>query len=74
MVFIFIITRRQVNIIISYFMKMKHSSISLQSKTIFGGHILDSYKNRLGVKTMEALICAQDWLYCEGNKLYLCFE
>ncbi|CAN6453897.1 unnamed protein product [Victoria cruziana] len=38
------------------------STVASESTFSTGGHILDSYRSRLDTKTVEALICAQDWL------------
>ncbi|CAN6453780.1 unnamed protein product [Victoria cruziana] len=38
------------------------STIASESTFSTGGRIFDSYRSRLDTKTVEALICAQDWL------------
>ena len=42
-------------------MAIRMSTIALESAFSTGGHVLDPFRSSLTPKTMEALICAQNW-------------
>ena len=43
-------------------MAIRMSTIALESAFSTGGHVLDPFRSSLAPKTVEALICAQNWL------------
>ena len=52
-------------------MAIRMSTIALESTFSTGGHVLDHFRSSFAPKTVEAFICAQNWLKNPSKQINL---
>ena len=54
-----------------YVLDILVSIVSFESSFSTKGHILDSFRNSLTLKVVQALVCTQDWIRESSNQVYM---